>query len=374
MFFRVLVYAAIVVFSATSAMSQAVTINHQGSLKFNGVPANGNYDFEFDVYTTATAGQFAGGFSVFDVPVVNGIYSANLSYPLVTLGTSPRFLQLYVRPSGTTTWTELTPRQSFTQAPYAVQSLNAVTLSGIAANGFIQNSAALQSSSNFNISGTGLIGDRLGVGTGSPTFKMELIDQSNTGLRVQTNAVGGTVASFGGNGAFRVDASGTPGGRFTVLENGNVGIGTNSPQYRLDVAGQMRLNSLGAGGTNALCRNILNEIASCSSSIRYKENINKFSGGSSVLRDLLPVTFNWKQGGTLDLGLVAEDVAAIEPLLVTRNEKGEVEGVKYDRIGVVLINAFKDQQVQIDTQRKELAELRALVSELKKQIDKVRSN
>ena len=79
--------------------------------------------------------------------------------------------------------------------------------------------------------------------------------------------------------------------------------------------------------------------------------------------------------GALDLGLGAEDVAAIEPLLVNYNEKGEVEGVKYDRIGVVLVNAVKEQQEQIasqtaeidqlkqrlELQRREIAELRALV-------------
>ena len=49
-----------------------------------------------------------------------------------------------------------------------------------------------------------------------------------------------------------------------------------------------------------------------------------------------------------DLGLGAEDVAAAEPLLVTYNENGEVEGVKYDRVAVVLLNAVKEQQAQIE--------------------------
>ena len=53
----------------------------------------------------------------------------------------------------------------------------------------------------------------------------------------------------------------------------------------------------------------------------------------------------------LDLGLVAEDVAAVEPLLTTTNANGEVEGVKYDRVGVVLINAIKEQQAQIEAQQ-----------------------
>ncbi len=57
----------------------------------------------------------------------------------------------------------------------------------------------------------------------------------------------------------------------------------------------------------------------------------------------------------------AEDVAKVEPLLVTRNDKGEVEGVKYDRITAVLVNAVKEQQQQIQQQQDEIASLKQLV-------------
>ena len=68
-----------------------------------------------------------------------------------------------------------------------------------------------------------------------------------------------------------------------------------------------------------------------------------------------------------DLGLGAEDVAAVEENLVIRNEKGEVEGVKYDRLGVVLINAVKEQQTQLEAQQK-LIEEQAGQIELLKQL------
>jgi hypothetical protein len=44
-------------------------------------------------------------------------------------------------------------------------------------------------------------------------------------------------------------------------------------------------------------------------------------------------------------------VAAVEPLLVTHNSSGQVEGVKYDRLSAVFINAFKEQQAQIERQQ-----------------------
>ena len=87
--------------------------------------------------------------------------------------------------------------------------------------------------------------------------------------------------------------------------------------------------------------------AYCSSSLRYKTDIAPFSSGLDLVARLRPIAFTWKEGGARDLGLGAEEVAAIEPLLVTRNASGQVEGVKYDRVAVVLLNAVKEQQAQI---------------------------
>ena len=72
-----------------------------------------------------------------------------------------------------------------------------------------------------------------------------------------------------------------------------------------------------------------------------------------------------------DLGFGAEDVEAVNSLLVTYNTKGEVEGVKYDRISAVLVNAVKEQQTQIDAQQIQLkqqqAQLESQLQQLKQQ-------
>jgi hypothetical protein len=130
----------------------------------------------------------------------------------------------------------------------------------------------------------------------------------------------------------------------------------------LNITGITTLTSLGNAGSTALCRNASNQISTCSSSGRYKSNIVSFGGGLDLVNRLRPVSFNWREGGTIDVGLVAEEVASIEPLLVTFDKVGQVEGVKYDRIGVVLLNAVKEQQVRIDSQQK-------LIEAQQKQID-----
>jgi hypothetical protein len=66
-----------------------------------------------------------------------------------------------------------------------------------------------------------------------------------------------------------------------------------------------------------------------------------------------------------DMGLVAEEVAEVEPLLTSTNAKGEVEGVKYDRVGVALVNAVKEQQAQFEAQARQIDQQRAEINALK---------
>ena len=95
----------------------------------------------------------------------------------------------------------------------------------------------------------------VGIGTTAPGFKFHIIDPSNTGFRVQTNSAGGTIASFGGKGAFQIDTATVAGGRFSVLENGNVGIGNAAPGFKLQILDQsnagLRVQTNTTGGTVA---------------------------------------------------------------------------------------------------------------------------
>ncbi len=134
----------------------------------------------------------------------------------------------------------------------------------------------------------------------------------------------------------------------------------------VNVSGFVTLQTLGLGGSQVLCRNGSLQIGICSSSLRYKTNIAPFDAGLKLVSRLRPITFDWKTDGTRDLGLAAEEVAAVEPLLAVRNEQGEVEGVKYDRLGVVLLNAVKEQQAQIEAQQKFIEKQQAAIDGLKK--------
>lgn len=159
-----------------------------------------------------------------------------------------------------------------------------------------------------------------------------------------------------------------------VYNSNDIKIGRDGGLDRVIIPGYLELGSIPAGGELDICvdnNGTLVMIRYCSSSMRYKKDVAPFSLGLELIEKLDPVTFIWKESGNFDLGLIAEDVAAIDPLLATQRN-GEIEGVKYDRIGVVLINAVKQQQEQIvrlermvNEHGEHLEQMRRIICELK---------
>jgi hypothetical protein len=135
---------------------------------------------------------------------------------------------------------------------------------------------------------------------------------------------------------------------------------------------KVKIFGLGIAGIDHLCRNFNNEVSSCSSSLRYKTNIAPFNSGFSLINQLRPISFDWKTGGMHDIGFGAEDVERINPLFVSYNSKGEVEGVKYDRLSVLFVNAFREQQAQIETQRSRIEQQQRQLDAQQRQIEGLR--
>jgi hypothetical protein len=137
----------------------------------------------------------------------------------------------------------------------------------------------------------------------------------------------------------------------------------------LDVNGIIRVASFGSAGSTQLCVNSLSQISSCGSSLRYKTRIAPFSTGLQLIKQLQPITFDWKLGGMHDVGFGAEDVARLNPLFVTYNQAGQVEGVKYDRFSVLFVNAFKEQQGQIEAQQQLISAQQSEIEQQQTAID-----
>ena len=85
------------------------------------------------------------------------------------------------------------------------------------------------------------------------------------------------------------------------------------------------------------------------SSKRFKTKIKNLNLGMETVSKLRPVSFKRKgEGGENDIGLIAEEVEKIIPSIVSKNEKGECIGLDYSKLTVVLIQAVKQLQLEVE--------------------------
>ena len=82
------------------------------------------------------------------------------------------------------------------------------------------------------------------------------------------------------------------------------------------------------------------------SALRYKENVSNLDSIDSLYK-LRPVTFDWKDTGIKDIGLIAEEVKEHVPELVHSDENGGADGIKYSKLTSLLIKAVQNQQTEI---------------------------
>jgi len=102
------------------------------------------------------------------------------------------------------------------------------------------------------------------------------------------------------------------------------------------------------------------------SNLRFKSDVRTFNGGMDIVNRLRPISFAWKKDGRQDIGLAAEEVERVEPLLTLGNGKEEVEGVRCNQLSAIFINAFKEQQSLIEQQKKQIDQQRNEIYGLKK--------
>jgi trimeric autotransporter adhesin len=98
------------------------------------------------------------------------------------------------------------------------------------------------------------------------------------------------------------------------------------------------------------------------SSRRYKEDIKPLDINSQTLYALKPVSFRLKKEydlmQTLGFGLIAEDVEKVNPDLVYRNNKGQVESVRYEMVNAMLLNEFLKEHKKVEEQQAAITQLK----------------
>ena len=109
------------------------------------------------------------------------------------------------------------------------------------------------------------------------------------------------------------------------------------------------------------------QLGTSSSSQRFKKEIKPMDQISEALLRLKPVTFHYKTDnkGTPQFGLIAEEVAHVNPDLVVRDEKGEIYTVRYDAVNAMLLNEFLKTYRKVDQQGRKVQDQQAIIADLK---------
>src|SRR5438093_2182108 len=103
------------------------------------------------------------------------------------------------------------------------------------------------------------------------------------------------------------------------------------------------------------------QLGTLSSSRRFKKEIKTTDRASESILALKPVTFHYKGDAkdTPQFGLIAEEVAEVNPDLVVRDEKGEIYTVRYDAVNAMLLNEFLKEHRKVEEQQATITELKS---------------
>jgi len=192
------------------------------------------------------------------------------------------------------------------------------------------------------------------------------------------NATGGGNIALGDLAGFDVTTGNTNiliGTRGVATDNATIRIG-NEFQTRTFIAAIRGVTTDVADAVNVVIDSN-GQLGTMSSSRRFKKKIQPMDNASESILALKPVIFHYKSDkrDTPQFGLIAEEVAAVNPDLVVRDDKGEIYTVRYDAVNAMLLNEFLKEHRKVQELTKDfqatVAQLTARLDEQAAQIQKV---
>ena len=200
-----LVLCVTTLFLATNLSAQSIT--YQGELNQSGSPADGQFDMEFGLWDSPTGGTQIDSFSVANVSVSNGRFTAELAFDVESFSDAGRWLQIEVE--GNT----LLPRQAVNHAPFAIQT------QGI----FVDAE------------------QRVGLGTAAPLARLDVVSDTasagNNTARFFAPVIGPrqSFIHVGTNGDWNINSANDQGRVLIQTGAGQVGIGISNPSAKLQI-------------------------------------------------------------------------------------------------------------------------------------------
>src|SRR6476659_5260142 len=107
------------------------------------------------------------------------------------------------------------------------------------------------------------------------------------------------------------------------------------------------------------------QLGTAASSERFKKDIAAMEKASEAIMSLRPVTFHYKTDtkGTPQFGLIAEEVAKVNPALVLPDKEGKPYTVRYDQVNAMLLNEFLKEHCKVEEQQVRIIELDSRAAE-----------
>ena len=86
------------------------------------------------------------------------------------------------------------------------------------------------------------------------------------------------------------------------------------------------------------------------------------------------VSYDLKANGQHEVGVIAEEVGAVVPEVVTWEKNGkDAQSVDYGRLTALLIEATKEQQALIGEQKEQIRESQAQIARLTRQVKTIQA-
>jgi hypothetical protein len=208
-------------------------------------------------------------------------------------------------------------------------------------------------------------------GLGNTALGTFALENNTTGIR--NTALGSSAGNnlTTGQDNLDIDNAGMAG------ESGTIRIGDGAFHSRTFIAA-IRGVTTGVGDAIPVVIDSAGQLGTMSSSRRFKKEIKTMDKASEAILGLKPVTFHYKSDGTntAQFGLIAEEVAAVNPDLVVRDPDGQIYTVRYDAVNAMLLNEFlkghrknEEQEATITRLQKQIEELAAGLQRVSAQLE-----
>src|SRR6185437_6905091 len=146
-------------------------------------------------------------------------------------------------------------------------------------------------------------------------------------------------------------------------------IGLEGTQTQTFIAG-IRGTTTGVANAVSVLIDSNGQLGTMNSSRRFKHKIKPMECASESVLALKPVTFcyNNDKTETSQFGLIAEEVAQINPDLVVRDDKGEIYTVRYDAVNAMVLNEFLKEHARVEEQGHKIEKQEATIAQLQKDV------